>query len=46
MVNEMKCVYCLEEITWSEWLFKGHMNARCEIKQMKLTDFDKEVEEE
>jgi len=42
----MKCVYCLEEITWSEWLFKGHMNARCEIKQMKLTDFDKEAEEE
>ncbi len=46
MVNKMRCVYCLQEITWSEWLFRGHMNARCEIKQMKLADFDKEVEEE
>ena len=33
----MRCVYCLQEITWSEWLFKGHMNARCEIKQNEIT---------
>jgi len=46
MVSKMRCVYCMKEITWSEWLFRGHMNARCEIKQMKLTDFDKKVEEE
>ena len=42
----MRCPYCFNEITWSDWLFRGHMNARCEIKQMKLADFDKEVEEE
>ena len=58
MVNKMRCVYCLQEITWSEWLFKGHMNARCEIKQNEITklkmtvddkvvfDFDKSKEVE
>lgn len=26
----MRCAYCFREVTWSEWLFRGHLNARCE----------------
>ncbi len=26
----MRCGYCLKEITWGQWLFRGHINARCE----------------
>jgi hypothetical protein len=31
-VEIMRCAYCFRKITWSEWLFKGHINARCENK--------------
>lgn len=35
MVSEMRCAYCFKEITWSEWLFRGHINARCEKVEEK-----------
>ena len=35
MVSEMRCAYCFKKITWSEWLFRGHINARCENVEEK-----------
>ena len=46
----MRCAYCFREVTWSEWLFRGHLNARCEKVEEKITIKKgkkiKEVEEE
>jgi hypothetical protein len=39
----MRCAYCFRKITWSEWLFKGHINARCENKDEEKTDTKRSV---
>jgi len=31
----LRCAYCGKEITWGEWLFRGHINARCENKEVE-----------
>ena len=42
----MICVYCGKEITWGEWLFRGHINARCETKQNEITKLKMTVDDE
>ena len=42
----MICAYCGKEITWGEWLFRGHINARCETKQNERTKVKRTVDDE